>query len=85
MRSKYDQEIGRCILRYGPEQAGDRGLFYVGPYHKINDDRERQKVYGVIRTGTPEMKSERGPVPYARDMAVNTIFKESSPTKLHSI
>ena len=40
MRSEYNQEIARRVLHYGPEQSRNRDLVYVGPYHKINDDRE---------------------------------------------
>ena len=40
MRREYDQEIPRRIPHYGLEQARDRDLVYVRPYHEINDDRE---------------------------------------------
>jgi len=45
MRSEYNQEIIRRISRYRLEQTRYRDLVvHVGPYHKINDDREGQKV-----------------------------------------
>ena len=40
MGSEYDQEIVRCVSCYSLEQAGYRKLVYVGPYDKINGDRE---------------------------------------------
>ena len=40
MRSEYDQEIVCRISCYGLEQARDRDIVYVGPYHETNDDRE---------------------------------------------
>ena len=40
MRSEYNQEIVGRVSCYGSEQAGNWELFYVGPYHKIDDERE---------------------------------------------
>ena len=38
MRSEYDQEVVRCVSYNGLEQAGDRELTDVGPYHKVDVD-----------------------------------------------
>ena len=40
MRTEYNQEIIRRISYYGLEKAGNRDPVYVGPYHKIDDDRK---------------------------------------------
>jgi len=86
MRSEYNQEIVRRILRYGPEQAGNRDLVCVGLHHKINDDREGYKVCEIVRVGVSfQMKDERNFAPYTRDMVVNTISKVLCRETRHNI
>jgi len=64
MRREYNQEIACHILGYSPEQTGYRDLLHVGPYHEINDEREGQKVCGMIKIGIPSIIDEGREVPH---------------------
>lgn len=51
MRAEYDQEIIRCISGDNLEQAGYRKFVHVGPYDKINNGGEGQKVCRIVNAG----------------------------------
>ena len=83
MRTEYDQEIERRILHYNPEQSGHLEL--VPPQREIGDEREGQKVCGIISVGVSCQMGSKGLIPYTKDTVVRTTSKGLCRLKVQSL
>lgn len=85
VRSEYDQEIERRVLRYDFEQTGYIRLVHVRPHRKVNDECEGRKVCETISVVSfCRTKGKGDSTPNNRDMAVNASSMVRFRTKKHT-